>query len=117
MSNQAWVTPKKQQLLQFVAQFSHQNRTSPSYREIQRGLGYKTVATVANHVNQLVASGHLKKQPNKSRSLIVVDQLNLLGQNWLRQQVVELVVAGRCRPADELALKRSLQLLKVNWPL
>ena len=45
---------------------------SPSYREIMRGCGYTSVATVALHVNNLIKRGHLRKRDHSARSLEVV---------------------------------------------
>ncbi len=44
-------TMRQKQLLQFIAEFIAEHGYSPSYREIMRGCGYTSVATVALHVN------------------------------------------------------------------
>lgn len=37
-----------------------------------RGLGYTSVSTVANHIDNLIDKGFLKKQDNSARSLEVI---------------------------------------------
>jgi len=61
-------------LLDFIEQFVRQHGYGPSYREIMRGLDYKSVSTVAIHVNGLIAKGQLKKSGRSARSLEVVKQ-------------------------------------------
>lgn len=65
-------TKKQQELLQFIDGFVKGNGYGPSYREVMRALGYKSVSTVAIHVDQLIAKGYLVKKDNSARSLSVV---------------------------------------------
>lgn len=65
-------TKKQQELLQFIEKFVAEHGYGPSYREIMNGCNYTSVATVALHVNNLVARGHLTKRDHSARSLEVV---------------------------------------------
>ncbi len=67
-------TKKQQALLQFVRDFLAEHDYSPSYREIMRALDYKSVSTVASHVEGLVAKGYLTRRENSARSLDIVEQ-------------------------------------------
>lgn len=62
-------TKKQRQLLTFIEEFITAHGYSPSYREIMGGLNYTSVATVALHVNSLIARGHLEKRDHSARSL------------------------------------------------
>lgn len=64
-------TKKQKQLLNYISEFITSNGYGPSYREIMRGLDYKSVSTVATHVNGLIARGWLVKTDNSARSLEV----------------------------------------------
>jgi repressor LexA len=63
---------KQQELLSFIDGFINQHGYGPSYREIMRGVGYKSVSTVATHVDNLIVKGLLNKRDNSARSLEVV---------------------------------------------
>lgn len=63
---------KQHQLLAFIEAFVAQHGYGPSYREIMRGCDYKSVSTVAVHVDNLIARGHLTKKTHSARSLEVV---------------------------------------------
>lgn len=65
-------TKKQQELLRFVDEFIKEHGYGPSYREVMNGLGYKSVSTVAVHIDGLIAKGYLRKRDNSARSLEVV---------------------------------------------
>ena len=66
------LTKKQKQIVDFISDFLENNDYSPSYREIMIGIGLSSVASVAEHVENLVAKGVLKKVPGAARSLEVV---------------------------------------------
>lgn len=67
------LTKKQKQLLNFVTEFTEKNNYSPSYREIAANMGLSSVASVAEHVENLVSIGAIRKIPGTARSLEVVD--------------------------------------------
>ena len=64
-------TKKQKELLSFIDGFIKGNGYGPSYREIMRALDYKSVSTVATHVNGLIARRWLVKRDNAARTLEV----------------------------------------------
>lgn len=90
-------TKKQRELLGFIEIFIGQHGYSPSYREIMQGLHYNSVATVALHVNNLIARGHLRKRDRSARSLEVVtatesaklttNQVKPAEEKWLIEKV------------------------------
>lgn len=65
-------TKKQKELLNFIDGFIKGNGYGPSYREIMRALDYKSVSTVATHVDGLIQRGWLRKRDNEARTLEVV---------------------------------------------
>ena len=65
-------TKKQKELLNFIDGFIKGYGYGPSYREIMRALDYKSVSTVAAHVNGLITRGWLVKKDNSARSLVVM---------------------------------------------
>ena len=65
-------TKKQRVLLKFIQDFSIDHEYSPSYREIQRAMGLKSVSAVAEHIDNCVKAGFLKKIPNAARTLEVI---------------------------------------------
>ncbi|MBQ7040952.1 hypothetical protein IJN73_02715 [Candidatus Saccharibacteria bacterium] len=67
------LTKKQTAVYNFIKEFIEENNYSPSYRDIMSGLGLSSVSAVAEHVDNLVRLGALKKAPGAARSLEVVD--------------------------------------------
>lgn len=65
------LTKKQKQLVDFIDGFTKGQGYSPTFREIMQALGYKSVSTVAKHVDNLVAIGALVKRDGQARSLEV----------------------------------------------
>lgn len=63
---------RQRELLNFVDGFIQGHGYGPSYREIMRALGYKSVSTVAIHVDGLIAKGYLNKRDRSARSLEII---------------------------------------------
>jgi repressor LexA len=70
MNNRA--SKRQKELLNFIDSFIQGNGYGPSYREVMRALGYKSVSTVAVHVDGLMKKGYLRKRDHSARSLEVV---------------------------------------------
>lgn len=66
------LTKRQKQVLDFVTQYIEVHGYAPSYREIAEAFKLGSVATVAEHVESLVAKGLLQKNENSARSLQLV---------------------------------------------
>ncbi len=66
------LTKKQKLLLDFITEFTQTSGYSPTLREIMYAFGYKSVATVAKHVDNLVVLGYIRKREGEARSLEVV---------------------------------------------
>lgn len=86
-------TKKQKELLEYIDGFIKGNGYGPSYREIMRALDYKSVSTVATHVNGLIAKGFLSKTDDSARSLVVIRRDAATAdegrKKWLRAQLIE----------------------------
>ncbi len=89
-------TKKQRELLSYLEGFIAEHGYGPSYREIMRALDYKSVSTVATHVNSLITRGWLVKRDNSARSLEVVKEASVspvvtrvsaAQEKWLVMQV------------------------------
>lgn len=67
------LTKKQKHLLDFIRQFDDEYGYAPTFREIMDGLNYSSVATVAQHVDNLAHKGFLHKRNNEARSVQLVD--------------------------------------------
>ncbi len=67
------LTKKQSLVYNYISEFIKTHGISPSYRDICAGLGLSSVSAVAEHVDNLVRIGALRKSPGEARSLEVVD--------------------------------------------
>lgn len=89
---------KQKELLNFIDGFIKGYGYGPSYREIMRALNYKSVSTVANHVDGLITRGYLVKKDNSARSLTVVGAANQVDSGranshsqWLESRIIDTI--------------------------
>ena len=116
-------TKKQRELLLFIDGFIKGNGYGPSYREIMRALDYKSVSTVATHVDGLIALGLLRKRVNSARSLEVVGSAPRLRsvevpsttERDIRTKIVELQqLDTEEAKVDIAALRSALRILGYN---
>jgi SOS-response transcriptional repressor LexA len=95
-------TKKQQLLLEFLQTFIAEHGYGPSYREIMAGCNYTSVATVAVHVNNLIARGHLRKNGRSARSLEIVGDLKL---------AIPKLQTNEIKPAEEKWLTEKIDYM------
>lgn len=88
------LTKKQKFLLDFIQKFSKTNGYPPSFREIMQGLDYSSVATVAQHIDNLVAKGYLSKRDNEARSIQLVETDVDIGES-VNLPVLGFIAAGQ----------------------
>lgn len=66
------ITPKQQELVDFIETFQHQNGFPPSYREMQLGMGLSSPSLVQSRLNYLERAGLITRRNGQSRSVRLV---------------------------------------------
>ncbi len=79
------ITKRQKQVLDFIKQYTKENRYSPSLEEMAEHLDVKSVSTVHEHLQNLENGGYLHKENNQPRSIEIVKstpmvQIPLLGE-------------------------------------
>lgn len=106
-------TKKQQELYQYIAAFLAQHNYAPSYREIMSALGYKSVSTVAVHVDGLISKGYLVKHEKSARSIRLSTEVSGDDSHltWLRNEITKRETA-HAKPAEIDTLKQALTILE-----
>lgn len=119
--NQAETRPSKKQreLLSFIDGFIKGNGYGPSYREIMRALDYKSVSTVAVHVDGLITRGLLRKKDNSARSLEVVATITAKSPHdvhieWLSRELEKRRDGSDTDKKEASAIEEALRILQKN---
>ena len=102
------ITKKQLALLDFLQDFTEEKGYSPSYREIQAGLGLSSVSAVAEHIDNLVFKGVLRKVPGAARSLEILD--------YKHEDTVELFKMKMmdCSEEDKKVLEKAGEILGLD---
>src|SRR3989344_2214126 len=87
------LTKKQKFLLDYIKKFSKDNGYPPSFREIMQGLDYSSVATVAQHIDNLVGKGYLRKRDNEARSIQLIEA-DVDIENSVALPVLGFIAAG-----------------------
>lgn len=66
------LSKRQREILDFVESYTTEHRVSPTYQEIADHVGYRSLATVAEHIKNLARGGWLRKGYNEARSLEVL---------------------------------------------
>lgn len=106
-------TKRQQELLQFIADFLAQHNYAPSYREVMVALGYKSVSTVAVHVDGLISKGYLVKKDKSARSIRMASEEKAGDGHlaWLRTEIMKRESANA--DTEEIdALKKAVEILE-----
>lgn len=64
---------RRNQMYQFVCAYYDANHQAPSYRDIMRALGYRSMCGVSNQLRHLEADGLLTLRPGQARGIIIND--------------------------------------------
>ena len=111
---------KQQELLEFIDGFIKEHGYGPSYREVMSGLGYKSVSTVAVHINGLLAKGYIRKKDNSARSIEIISMQRPTVQQkpvdniyWLQEMIQQRITKPDIDAHDKAALLRAAELLGV----
>ena len=94
------LTRKQKEILEFIKKTIFKKGVSPTFREIMQFFGFKSIKTVQDHIKALERKGYIKKDPNKSRSIILEDFSKTL-KDTVRVPILGQISAGRPIFAEE----------------
>ena len=103
------VTRRQKEVIDFLEAFVARNGYSPSFEEIARGMGLKSLATVHKHITNLEKKGLLDRVHNRSRSI------DLLPPGSRTRSSLKLPLAGVLRL--ELRWRRWKRRRPSRWPM
>lgn len=99
------LTKKQLAVLDYIQDFTEEKGISPTYREIQTGLALASVSAVAEHINNLVEKGVLRKTPGAARTLEILD--------YKHEDTVELfkLKMSDCTDEEREVLEKAMEIL------
>ena len=106
--NNGQPTKKQMLILDFIENYILENEKSPSYRDIAAGLGLSSVASVSEHIDNLIEKGFLIKNPGAARSLEIVDRPSYQETKTLFKKKMQTAT-----DEEKEILKKALKILNI----
>ena len=104
------ITPRRQQILDYVVETTRQRGYPPSLREIAKAVGLKSASTVLFHLRVLEKAGLVERTPSLNRAIRPVSGLSELRTESNYVPIVGTVAAGQPLLAAENIESRVLVL-------
>lgn len=102
------LTKKQLAVLDFLQDFMEEKGCAPTYREIREGLGLSSVSAVAEHIDNLVAKGVLKKKNGSARSLEILDYRHDETTELFRMKMLD------CSEEEKAVLLKAADILNLT---
>ena len=98
------LTRRQKEILDFIESFLDAHGYSPSFEEIAEFFGYRSLATVHEHLSNLEEKGYIRKNYNESRSIELADA---------RSGASELPLLGRVAAGEPIEAIEDRETLSV----
>ncbi|NEP61973.1 MAG: repressor LexA, partial [Symploca sp. SIO2G7] len=63
------LTPRNREILKWIQDFVGDENYFPTYRDIQKGFGFKSISPVQHHIKALIKAGLIEGNLKKARTL------------------------------------------------
>ena len=100
------LTRRQKEILVFIESFLDARGYCPSFEEIADEFGFRSLATVHEHLSNLEAKGYIRKNYNESRSIE-------LARTEFRLSAVELPLLGRVAAGEPIEAIEDRETLAV----
>ena len=99
------LTPKQEEILNFIKQEILAKGYPPSVREICEAVTLKSTSSVHAHLESLERTGYIRKDPTKPRTIEVVDD----SFNVLRSEIISIPMIGRVAAGVPLLAEENIE--------
>ena len=99
------LTPKQEEILNFIKQERLAKGYPPSVREICEAVTLKSTSSVHAHLESLERKGYIRKDPTKPRTIEVVDD----SFNVLRSEIISIPMIGRVAAGVPLLAEENIE--------
>lgn len=100
------VSGRQEQILDYIREVTRERNYPPSVREIGEAVGLSSSSTVHNHLNQLERLGLIRRDPTKSRTVQLVEQVDTAR---MRRQAVPVPVVGNVAAGTPILAEEQIE--------
>ncbi len=108
------LSERQEQILQFIREFTREEGSPPTLREIGSAVGISSTSVVDYNLNALAKKGYLTRNPHVSRGIRIIEELKQ-GTALINVPVLGLIHAGELTPPfDPVAVDESDDWLELT---
>src|SRR6202162_1383222 len=100
------LTERQGKILDYIRYVTRVRSYPPSVREIGEAVGLSSSSTVHNHLNQLERRGLIKRDPSKSRTVQLVQDVDVDNQ---RRNAVSVTVVGNVAAGAPILAEQNIE--------
>jgi len=100
------VSGRQEQILDYIREVTRERNYPPSVREIGEAVGLSSSSTVHNHLNQLERLGLIRRDPTKSRTVQLVEEVDTAR---MRRQAVAVPVVGNVAAGTPILAEEHIE--------
>ena len=100
------LSERQARILEYIRQVTRERAYPPSVREIGEAVGLSSSSTVHNHLNQLERRGLIKRDPSKSRTVQLVEDVQSVE---LRRTAVPIPVVGNVAAGVPILAEQNIE--------
>lgn len=100
------LSERQLQIIEYIRQVTRTRSYPPSVREIGQAVGLSSSSTVHNHLNQLERRGLIRRDPSKSRTVQLVEDVR---SEDLRRRAVSVPVVGNVASGTPILAEENIE--------
>ena len=99
------LTPKQEQILNYIKEQILEKGFPPSVREICEAIGLKSTSSVHAHLESLEKKGYIRRDATKSRTIEILDE----SFQQVRTEMVSIPVVGRVAAGAPILAQENIE--------
>ncbi len=99
------LTPKQEQILEYIKDVFKDRGYPPSVREICTAVNLKSTSTVHSHLNSLEKKGLIKRDPTKPRAIEILGER----ESWLDEHATPVPIVGRVTAGQPILADHNIE--------
>ena len=103
--SQEKITPKQQEILEYIKETILKKGYPPAVREICEAVRLKSTSSVHSHLEQLEKNGYIRRDPTKPRTIEIIDDTF----NLARREVVNVPLLGTVAAGAPILAQENIE--------
>lgn len=103
--SQGSITPKQQQILDYMKSVILERGYPPSVREICEGVNLKSTSSVFSHLERLEKNGYIRRDPTKPRAIEICDD----SFQSVRTETASIPIVGQVAAGQPILAEQNIE--------